>query len=136
MQYWKIFSPKNCFQSKLFWNNRFWIINVLIDLFKIYMTVQFSSIKFKMQFFFSYYLKNVFTITKQNDSKGMKDLNSLFYEYIVCSTSIPNATLTSCPFFFTRFWVGLLLLCCCTHPKVSEKKWATGQSCIRKRSTT
>ena len=23
-----------------------------------------------------------------------------------------------------------------THPKVSEKKWATGQSCIRKRSTT
>ena len=24
----------------------------------------------------------------------------------------------------------------CTHQKVSEKKWATGQSCIRKRSTT
>ena len=23
-----------------------------------------------------------------------------------------------------------------THPKVSEKKWATCQSCIRKRSTT
>ena len=23
-----------------------------------------------------------------------------------------------------------------THPKVSEKKWATGQSCVGKRSTT
>ena len=23
-----------------------------------------------------------------------------------------------------------------THPKVNEKKWATGQNCIRKRSTT
>ena len=41
-----------------------------------------------------------------------------------------NATLTSCSFFFTHFGVGLLLLCICTHPKVSEKKWATG----RKRS--
>ena len=24
-------------------------------------------------------------------------------------------------FFFTHFWVGVLLLCCCTQPKVSEK---------------
>ena len=62
---------------------------------------------------------------------------------IPCSTSFPNATLTSCPFFSLTFgWVcccfavALLLLCCCTHPKVSEKKWATGQSCIRKSSTT
>ena len=33
-----------------------------------------------------------------------------------------------------HFWVGLLLLCCCTNSKVMTqwKKWATGQSCIHK----
>ena len=35
----------------------------------------------------------------------------------VHSTSFLNATLTSCPLFFTHFW------------------WATGQSCVRKRSS-
>mgnify|MGYP001402657926 CR=1 FL=1 len=37
-----------------------------------------------------------------------------------------------CPLFSLSFvWV-----CYCTHPKVSEKKQATGQSCIQKRSTS
>ena len=39
-------------------------------------------------------------------------------------------------FFFTHFWVGTTAKQQQTHPKVSERKWATGQSCIRKRSTT
>ena len=39
--------------------------------------------------------------------------------------------------FCHHFWVGLLLLCCCTHPKVMTKwkKWSTGHSCIRKEVT-
>ena len=32
-------------------------------------------------FFFSYYIKNVFTITKRNDLKGMKDLKSDSLQY-------------------------------------------------------
>jgi hypothetical protein len=41
--------------------------------------------------------------------------------------------------FCHHFWVGLLLLCCCTHPKVMKKwkkKWAIGQSCIPKELTS
>ena len=41
--------------------------------------------------------------------------------------------------FCHHFWVGLLLLCCCTHPKVMTKmakKCSTDQRFIRKRNTT
>ena len=60
----------------------------------------------------------------------------------VRSYFFPNATLTSWTFldhFCHHFWVGLLLLCCCTHPKVMTKmakKCSTGQSCIRKEVTS
>ena len=40
------------------------------------------------------------------------------------------------PIFFTCFWVGAIAKQQLTHPKVSEKKCATGQSCIRERGTT
>ena len=33
--------------------------------------------------------------------------------------------------FCHHFWVGLLLLCFLDLPKSDDKKWATGQSCIR-----
>ena len=52
-----------------------------------------------------------------------------------------NATLTSYQLFSFchHFWVCLLLLCC-LHPPISDdemkKKWATGQSCIRKKVTS
>ena len=48
-------------------------------------------------------------------------LKSLFYK---CTCEIGNfseCNSDQLPTFFTHFWVGLLLLCCCTHPKVSEK---------------
>ena len=60
----------------------------------------------------------------------------------VRSYFFPNATLTSWTFldhFCHHFWVSLLLLCCCTHPKVMTKmakNCSTGQSCIRKEVTS
>ena len=60
----------------------------------------------------------------------------------VRSYFFPNATLTSWTFldhFCHHFWVGFLLLCCCTHQKVMTKmakKCSTGQSCIRKEVTS
>ena len=58
----------------------------------------------------------------------------------VRSYYFPNATLTSWTLLdhFCHFWLGLLLLCCCTYPKVMTKmakKCSTGQSCIRKEVT-
>ena len=41
--------------------------------------------------------------------------------------------------FCHHFWVGLLLLCCCTHPKMitkMAKKCSIDQRFIRKRNTT
>ena len=61
-------------------------------------------------------------------------LKSLFYKY-KHSTYFPNATLTSCPRFFTHFWVVLILLCCCTQPKVSEKSGQLVRVAFGKRST-
>ena len=55
----------------------------------------------------------------------------MYSPYFTSSTSLPNATLTSCPFIFTHFWVDATAKQQQTHPKVSENKWATGQSCIR-----
>ena len=58
------------------------------------------------------------------------------------SISFPNEPLISWTFldhFCHHFWVGLLLLCCCTHPKVvtiMAKKFSTDQRFIRKRNTT
>ena len=60
----------------------------------------------------------------------------------VRSYFFPNATLTSWTFldhFCHHFWVGLVLLCCCTHPKVitkMAKKCSTDQSCIKKEVTS
>ena len=34
---------------------------------------------------------------------------------------VPKSTLTSCPLFFTHFWVGATAKQQQTHPKVSEK---------------
>ena len=60
----------------------------------------------------------------------------------ISSISFPNEPLISWTFlehFCHHFWVGLLLLCCCTHPKVMTKiakKCWTDQRFIRKRNTT
>ena len=62
--------------------------------------------------------------------------------YVVC-ISFPIEPLISRTFldhyFCHHFWVGLLLLCCCSHPKVATKmakKCSTNQRFIRKRNTT
>ena len=34
-------------------------------------------------------------------------------------------------FFFTHFWVGLVLLCCCTHSKVMTKWSRNVQRCVQ-----
>ena len=66
----------------------------------------------------------------------------LLMKDFVRSYFFPNATLTSWTFldhFCHHFWVGLLLLCCCTHPKVMTKmakKCSTDQRFMRKRITT
>ena len=58
----------------------------------------------------------------------------------ISSISFPNETLTSRTFLdhcCHHFWVGMVLLCCCTHPKVmTKKKCSTDQRFIRKRNTT
>ena len=60
----------------------------------------------------------------------------------ISSISFPNEPLISWTFldhFCHHCWVGLLLLCCCTHPKVMTKmakKCSTDQRLIRKRNTT
>ena len=60
----------------------------------------------------------------------------------ISSISFPNEPLISWTFlnhFCHHFWVGFLLLCCCTHPKVMTtmfKKCSTDQRFIRKRNTT
>ena len=60
----------------------------------------------------------------------------------ISSISFPNEPLISWTFldhFCHHFWVGLLLLCCCTHPKVMTKmfkKCSTDQRFIRKINTT
>ena len=58
------------------------------------------------------------------------------------SISFPNEPLISWTFldhFCYHVWVGFLLLCCCTHPKVMakmSKKCSTDQRFIRKRNTS
>ena len=59
-------------------------------------------------------------------------LKSLFYKQYFFS----ECNSDQLPIFFTHFWVGATAKQQQTHPKVSEKKWATGRRCIRKRSTT
>ena len=62
--------------------------------------------------------------------------------YFISCISFPNEPLISWTFLdhhCHHFWVGLLLLCCCTHPKVMTK-WPrnvpTDGRFIRKRNTT
>ena len=67
----------------------------------------------------------------------------IFYSMdFTSSVSFPNEPLISWTFldhFCHHFWVGLVLLCCCTHPKVMTKmakNCLTDQSCIRKEITS
>ena len=59
-------------------------------------------------------IQNLFLVTLLEYYPCLKSLFYKQYFFSECNSE-------QLPTFFTHFWVGLLLLCCCTHPKVSEK---------------